>query len=134
MPAAFMAWIAPIAISSLLARTKSNGSPEDIQLVIKSCASSRDQFADCSSMMVMKLHISMPITSPRPQTTRNTIRGVLTQPPTQFVFVDTPGLHRPRTALGERLNRLVYGSLAETDAELGRCLRVAKGQVTEETL
>jgi GTP-binding protein Era len=60
------------------------------------------------------------ITSPRPQTTRNTIRGVLTMadPPTQYVFVDTPGLHRPRTALGERLNRLVYGSLAETDLAL----------------
>ena len=58
------------------------------------------------------------ITSPRPQTTRNTIRGVLTDVDagSQFVFVDTPGLHRPRTALGERLNRLVYGSLAETDA------------------
>lgn len=60
------------------------------------------------------------ITSSRPQTTRNTIRGVLTtdDPPAQFVFVDTPGLHRPRTALGERLNRLVYGSLAENDAAL----------------
>jgi len=60
------------------------------------------------------------ITSPRPQTTRNTIRGVLTiqEPPLQYVFVDTPGLHRPRTALGERLNRLVYGSLAETDLAL----------------
>ncbi len=57
------------------------------------------------------------ITSPRPQTTRNVIRGVLTieDPPAQIVFVDTPGLHKPRTALGERLNRLVYGSLAETD-------------------
>jgi GTPase len=58
------------------------------------------------------------ITSPRPQTTRNVIRGVLTrpEPPLQLVLVDTPGLHRPRTALGERLNRLVYGSLAESDA------------------
>ena len=46
------------------------------------------------------------ITSPRPQTTRNTIRGVLTTPEAQVVLVDTPGLHRPRTALGERLNRL----------------------------
>ena len=57
------------------------------------------------------------ITSSRPQTTRNTIRGVLTlsDPDRQFVFVDTPGLHRPRTALGERLNRLVYGSLADSD-------------------
>jgi GTP-binding protein Era len=56
------------------------------------------------------------ITSARPQTTRNTIRGVVTTPELQAVFVDTPGLHRPRTALGERLNRLVAGSLAEADA------------------
>jgi GTP-binding protein Era len=58
------------------------------------------------------------ITSPRPQTTRNTIRGILTTDELQVVLVDTPGLHRPRTALGERLNRLVEGSLAESDAAL----------------
>lgn len=58
------------------------------------------------------------ITSSRPQTTRNTIRGILTTDDAQVVFVDTPGLHRPRTALGNRLNRLVYGSLEETDAVL----------------
>jgi GTP-binding protein Era len=58
------------------------------------------------------------ITSPRPQTTRNTIRGVVTieEASAQVVLVDTPGIHRPRTALGERLNTLVYGSLAEADA------------------
>ena len=58
------------------------------------------------------------ITSPRPQTTRNAIRAVLTTEGAQLVFVDTPGLHKPRNALGERLNRLVYGSLAEADAAL----------------
>ena len=60
------------------------------------------------------------ITSPRPQTTRNTIRGVLTLPDrgSQMVLVDTPGIHKPQTALGERLNRLVYGSLAEADCVL----------------
>lgn len=58
------------------------------------------------------------ITSSRPQTTRNTIRGVLTREDVQIVFVDTPGLHKPRTALGERLNRLVHGTLAESDAVL----------------
>ncbi len=61
------------------------------------------------------------ITSSRPQTTRNTIRGVLTlgEPPShQLVLVDTPGLHKPRTALGARLNELVHGSLAEADAVL----------------
>lgn len=60
------------------------------------------------------------ITSSRPQTTRNTIRGVLTVTPEdpryQVVLVDTPGLHKPRTALGERLNALVHGSMAESDA------------------
>ncbi|HEX2155048.1 MAG TPA: GTPase Era [Acidimicrobiia bacterium] len=62
------------------------------------------------------------ITSSRPQTTRSTIRGVLTnrqssgEPDWQMVLVDTPGLHRPRTELGSRLNRLVYGSLSEADA------------------
>lgn len=63
------------------------------------------------------------ITSSRPQTTRSVIRGVLThsedgEPRWQMVLVDTPGLHRPRTELGSRLNRLVYGSLAETDGIL----------------
>jgi GTP-binding protein Era len=60
------------------------------------------------------------ITSARPQTTRNTIRGVLNveEPPTQFVFIDTPGLHKPKNALGERLNKLVYGTLAESDVIL----------------
>jgi GTP-binding protein Era len=58
------------------------------------------------------------ITSPRPQTTRNTIRGVVHRPGLQIVLVDSPGLHKPRNALGERLNRLVYGTLAEADAAL----------------
>lgn len=64
------------------------------------------------------------IISSRPQTTRSTIRGVLThqdaggEPEWQMVFLDTPGLHRPRTELGNRLNSLVYGSLAEADIVL----------------
>lgn len=45
------------------------------------------------------------ITSDKPQTTRTQIRGVLNRPDTQIVFVDTPGIHRPRTLLGERLNK-----------------------------
>jgi GTPase len=60
------------------------------------------------------------ITSSRPQTTRNVIRGVVTRPAGddpewQMVLIDTPGLHKPRTALGNRLNLLVQGSLAESD-------------------
>ena len=45
------------------------------------------------------------IPSDKPQTTRSQIRGVLNRPDTQIVFVDTPGIHRPRTLLGERLNK-----------------------------
>ena len=55
------------------------------------------------------------ITSPRPQTTRHAVRGIVTRPDAQLVLVDTPGLHRPRTLLGERLNDLVKTTWAEVD-------------------
>lgn len=61
------------------------------------------------------------ITSSKPQTTRHAIRGVLTRPDAQLVLVDTPGLHRPRTLLGERLNDLVHETWAEVDV-IGVCL------------
>lgn len=56
------------------------------------------------------------ITSTRPQTTRNVIRGVVTGSDYQLVLVDTPGLHKPRTELGARLNALVGRSLGESDS------------------
>ncbi|RLV49569.1 GTPase Era [Nocardioides mangrovicus] len=55
------------------------------------------------------------ITSSRPQTTRTTVRGIVHRPDAQLVLVDTPGLHRPRTLLGERLNDLVRTTWAEVD-------------------
>ena len=55
------------------------------------------------------------ITSGRPQTTRHTIRGIVHRPDAQLVLVDTPGLHRPRTLLGQRLNDLVRTTWAEVD-------------------
>ena len=57
------------------------------------------------------------ITSSRPQTTRSVIRGVVNagDGSWQMVLLDTPGLHKPKAELGSRLNRLVYGSLAEAD-------------------
>jgi GTP-binding protein Era len=61
------------------------------------------------------------ITSSRPQTTRHTIRGIVHRPDAQLVVVDTPGLHRPRTLLGERLNDLVRQTLLEVDV-VGFCL------------
>jgi GTPase len=61
------------------------------------------------------------ITSARPQTTRHTIRGIVSRPDAQLVLVDTPGFHRPRTLLGERLNDLVRATIAEVDV-LGLCI------------
>lgn len=63
------------------------------------------------------------ITSTRPQTTRNAIRGVVNgpdpdEPEYQIVLVDTPGVHKPKTELGNRLNSVVYGTLAEADGVL----------------
>ncbi|HEX8346432.1 MAG TPA: GTPase Era [Actinoplanes sp.] len=60
------------------------------------------------------------ITSSKPQTTRHIIRGVLHRPHAQLVLVDTPGLHRPRTLLGERLNDLVRETWSEVDV-IGVC-------------
>ncbi|TPF96995.1 GTPase Era [Bifidobacterium sp. UTCIF-39] len=56
------------------------------------------------------------ITSSRPETTRKAIRGVLTTDNAQIVLVDTPGIHRPRTLLGQRLNDIVDDSLSDVDA------------------
>jgi len=53
--------------------------------------------------------------SARPQTTRHTIRGIINRDHAQLILVDTPGLHRPRTLLGERLNDMVAGTLGEVD-------------------
>ncbi|MEU1947960.1 GTPase Era [Streptomyces sp. NPDC020125] len=61
------------------------------------------------------------ITSSRPQTTRHTVRGIVHRPEAQLVLVDTPGLHKPRTLLGERLNDVVRTTWAEVDV-IGFCL------------
>ncbi len=61
------------------------------------------------------------ITSSKPQTTRHTIRGIVTTEHAQLILVDTPGLHKPRTLLGERLNDLVRETLLEVDV-IGFCL------------
>jgi GTPase len=61
------------------------------------------------------------ITSSKPQTTRHAIRGVVHRPDGQLVIVDTPGLHRPRTVLGQRLNDVVRDTLSEVDV-IGFCV------------
>ncbi|WP_425564952.1 GTPase Era [Saccharopolyspora taberi] len=61
------------------------------------------------------------ITSSKPQTTRHAIRGIVHRPDAQLIIVDTPGLHRPRTLLGQRLNDLVYETWSEVDV-VGFCV------------
>ncbi len=61
------------------------------------------------------------ITSEKPQTTRRAIRGIVNRPDGQLVIVDTPGIHRPRTLLGERLNDLVEQVLGDVDV-IGFCV------------
>ncbi|MDQ2811207.1 MAG: GTPase Era [Actinomycetota bacterium] len=61
------------------------------------------------------------ITSDRPQTTRRVIRGIVHRPDAQLILVDTPGLHKPRTLLGEHLDTLVRSTLAEVDV-IGFCV------------
>jgi GTP-binding protein Era len=61
------------------------------------------------------------ITSSRPQTTRHAIRGILHRPDAQLVVVDTPGLHKPRTLLGSRLNDVVRETWSEVDV-IGFCV------------
>lgn len=56
------------------------------------------------------------ITSDKPQTTRRAIRGILNRPCGQLIIVDTPGIHKPRTLLGQRLNDLVEQVLGDVDA------------------
>jgi GTP-binding protein Era len=61
------------------------------------------------------------ITSSKPQTTRRVIRGIIHRPDAQVILVDTPGIHRPRNVLGERLNAMVEQQWAEVDA-IAMCL------------
>jgi GTP-binding protein Era len=61
------------------------------------------------------------ITSSKPQTTRRAIRGIVHQKDGQLILVDTPGVHRPRTLLGERLNTLVQSTLGDVDV-IGFCV------------
>ncbi|MGC4174940.1 GTPase Era [Demequina sp.] len=74
-----------------------------------------------STLMNALVGEKVAIMSSRPQTTRRAIRGIITRDDAQLVVVDTPGLHRPRTLLGERLNDLVRETFAEVDV-IGFCL------------
>ena len=66
-----------------------------------------------STLMNALVGAKVAITSSRPQTTRRAIRGIVHRPDAQLVIIDTPGLHRPRTLLGEHLDSLVRSTLAD---------------------
>jgi len=74
-----------------------------------------------STLMNALVGTKVAITSSRPQTTRRAIRGIVHRSDAQLVIVDTPGLHRPRTLLGERLDSLVRATLNEVDV-IGFCV------------
>src|SRR3954447_18741346 len=74
-----------------------------------------------STLMNALVGTKVAITSSKPQTTRRVIRGIVHRPEAQIVIVDTPGLHRPRTLLGERLDSLVLSTLTEVDV-IGFCV------------
>jgi GTP-binding protein Era len=74
-----------------------------------------------STLMNALVGTKVAITSSRPQTTRRVIRGILHRPDAQLVIVDTPGLHRPRTLLGERLDSMTRSALTAVDV-IGFCV------------
>ncbi|MDF0753606.1 GTPase Era [Gardnerella greenwoodii] len=69
-----------------------------------------------STLMNALIGTQIAIASSRPETTRKAIRGIVTTDNAQMVLVDTPGIHRPRTLLGQRLNDIVDESLSDVDA------------------
>jgi GTP-binding protein Era len=68
-----------------------------------------------STLLNQILGTKVTIVSDKPQTTRTQVRGVLNRPDSQIVFVDTPGIHKPRTLLGERLNDTATGAIGDVD-------------------
>jgi len=74
-----------------------------------------------STLMNALVGEKVAITSPKPQTTRRAIRGIVNRPNGQLVVVDTPGMHRPRTLLGQRLNDVVATTLSDVDV-VGFCV------------
>jgi len=74
-----------------------------------------------STLLNAILGAKVAITSDKPQTTRRAIRGILTREDAQLVIIDTPGMHKPRTLLGERLDDLVRTVWSDVDV-IGLCV------------
>ena len=71
-----------------------------------------------STLLNAMLGEKVSIVSKKPQTTRNRIMGILTQGENQFVFVDTPGMHKPKTTLGTYMVKAINGAVADVDAAI----------------
>lgn len=71
-----------------------------------------------SSLLNRLVGEKVAIVTPKPQTTRTRITGIVTKADVQYVFMDTPGLHMPRTKLGQRMDRTAKDTLSEVDAAL----------------
>lgn len=69
-----------------------------------------------STLMNTILKRKISIISPKPQTTRDAIQGIYTTDTVQMIFIDTPGIHKPNTALGENMNRSAFQSTKEVEA------------------
>lgn len=102
--------------------TSSPATPKTAFIAIVGCPN-----AGKSSILNRLLGQKVAIVSPKPQTTRTRIMGVLTENETQLVFTDTPGFHRPKTKLGEKMVQAVDESISGVDA----CLLVVepKGEI-----
>lgn len=68
-----------------------------------------------STLMNAILGEKVAIMSPKPQTTRDNVQGIFTTTDAQFIFIDTPGIHKPHHQLGKNLNRSAYNAIAEAD-------------------
>ena len=68
-----------------------------------------------STLLNALLNEKIAISTPKPQTTRNNISGILTRDDAQFIFIDTPGIHKPKHELGRTLNKNAYTAIAEAD-------------------
>ena len=69
-----------------------------------------------STLLNAMLGEKLAIVSPRPQTTRTRVTGILTEPDSQMIFLDTPGLLRPRNRLGEYMVKTIGSSLTDVDS------------------
>nr|WP_228046450.1 GTPase Era [Saccharopolyspora sp. HNM0983] len=107
----------------VVARTGHNGGVSSSEAAHRSgfaCFVGRPN-AGKSTLMNGLIGSKVAITSDKPQTTRHAIRGIVDRTDAQLIIVDTPGLHRPRTLLGQRLNDLVHETWSEVDV-IGFCV------------